>query len=79
MTLLWLQAAVVGAALTLLAALLERNVSRRRRREVLMRGASSSIVSRGSTRTPQRAGAPAPVSTETAAIAVELSAPESRS
>jgi hypothetical protein len=79
MTLLWLQAAVVGAALTLLAALLERNVSRRRRREVLMRGASSSIVSRGSTRVPQRAGAPAPVSTETAAIAVELSAPEARS
>jgi hypothetical protein len=79
-TLLWLQAALAGALLTGLAGLLQRNVSRRRRRETLIRGGSSSIVHRNSTRThPRHTAAPAPVSTETAAVAVELSAPESRS
>lgn len=78
-TLLWLQAALVGGALACLAALLERNVSRRRRREALIRGSSSSIVARSSTRTHARLNAPAPMSTETAAVAIELSSPESRS
>ena len=78
-TLLWLQAAAVGALLTLVAGILERNVSRRRRREVLIRGGSSSIVNRSSTRAlPRPTAAPAPVSTETAAVAVELAAPDSR-
>ena len=78
-TLLWLQAALVGGVLACLAALLERNVARRRRREALIRGSSSSIVARSSTRTHARLNAPAPVSTETAAVAIELSAPDSRS
>jgi hypothetical protein len=78
-TLLWLQAALVGGALACLAALLERNVARRRRREALIRGSSSSIVARSSTRTHARLNAPAPMSTETAAVAIELSAPDSRS
>jgi hypothetical protein len=78
-TLLWLQAAVAGAVLTLVAGLLERNVSRRRRREVLIRGGSSSIVNRNSTRPPPRSpAAPAPISTETAAVAVELSTSDPR-
>ena len=79
-TLLWLQAAAAGALLTAVAGLLERNVSRRRRRETFVRGGSSSIVNRNSTRTqPRHSVASAPVSTETAAVAVELSAaPESR-
>jgi hypothetical protein len=78
-TLLWLQAAVAGALLTGVAGLLERNVSRRRRREVLIRGASSSIVNRNSTRThPRHSVASAPASTATAAVAVELSASEPR-
>lgn len=78
-TLLWLQAALLGGALTLLAALLERNVSRRRRRETLMRGGSSSIIARNSSRAqPRLSASSAPVSTETAAVAIELSAPESR-
>jgi len=78
-TLLWLQAAAAGALLTAVAGVLERRVARRRRREAFVRGGSSSIVSRNSTRThPRHSAASAPVSTETAAVALELSAPESR-
>lgn len=76
-TLLWLQAAAAGALLTAVAGVLERRVARRRRRETYVRGSSSSIVSRSSTRTHPRHSA-APASTATAAVAVELSSPESR-
>lgn len=73
---LGLQAAALGLALTFLAGLLKRSAPPDRSRRV-MRGASSSISGRGSTRSHPRIPLPAaPSSTETAAVAVEMSAPE---
>jgi hypothetical protein len=65
------QAAVLGIALVGLAAMLERNWGRRSA-PVALRGSSSSIVSRSSTHSYPRAGTPAGVSTQTAALAVDL-------
>jgi len=73
---LGLQAAALGLALTVLAGLLKRGAPPDRSRWAT-RAASSSITGRGSTRSHPRIAAPVtPVSTETAAVAVELSAPE---
>jgi hypothetical protein len=72
---LGLQAAALGLALTVLAGLLKRGAPPSRSRWA-SRGASSSIA-RGSTRSHPRIVAPvAPVSTETAAVAVEMPVPE---
>jgi hypothetical protein len=76
LTVIGLQASVLGIALTLFAGMLKRGNSSHGSRAAL-RGASSSIVGRGSTKShPRVAVAVTPTSTETAAVAVELSAPQ---
>jgi hypothetical protein len=71
LSLLAAQAAVLGAALVGLAVVLERNWGRRSV-PVALRGSSSSIVSRSSTHSFPRGGTPAGLSTQTAALAVDL-------
>jgi hypothetical protein len=77
--LLLLEAAGLGVALILFAALLHRGVARRRR-GMLLGETSSSILDRGSTHTV-RPGPPvhAQASTRTAPAAVPLSTPDSKS
>ncbi|HWB14032.1 MAG TPA: hypothetical protein VG826_32700 [Pirellulales bacterium] len=71
MSLLAAQAAVWGGALVGLAAVLEQRW-RRRSAPVPLRNSPSSIVSRSSTHSYPRAGAPAGLSTQTAALAIDL-------
>ncbi|MEX2120389.1 MAG: hypothetical protein WD847_12405 [Pirellulales bacterium] len=73
-TLIILEAATFGLVLALLAGMLERRVGRRGRRAVLMHRGASSLARSGSSHTQQLLPAPAPVSTETAAVGMELSA-----
>lgn len=73
LSLLAAQGAVVGAILVALAAALERRLAPRPIPPVL-RGSSSSIVGRGSTHSHVRAGSPANLSTQTAALAVQMGA-----
>jgi hypothetical protein len=76
MALLGLQAAALGLMLTVLAVWLKRQTSLSHPRPAV-RSASSSIVGRGSSRSHPRVTAlGAPMSTQTAAVAVEMSAPE---
>ncbi|HEV3003997.1 MAG TPA: hypothetical protein VGX78_06020 [Pirellulales bacterium] len=66
------QAAALGLMLVLVAGLLKRGTTDHRSR-LSLRGASSSIVGRGSTHSHPRLPVPAPgVSTSTAAVAVEV-------
>ncbi|MEX0712445.1 MAG: hypothetical protein WD278_08855 [Pirellulales bacterium] len=73
-TLIVLEAATFGLVLALLAGILERRIGRRGRRAVLMHRGTSSLARSGSSHTQQLVAAPAPVSTETAAVGMELSA-----
>jgi hypothetical protein len=73
LSLLATQAAVIGAALVVLAIVLERRLGRRPS-QVASRRSSSSIVSRHSTHSHPRVVVPTGASTQTAALAVELGA-----
>lgn len=73
---IWLQSAVLGGLLTLLAVLLDWLMARPRRHSVVYRGGSSSIIRPASTHSQPRPPAIAPpVSTETAAVVVESNPP----
>jgi hypothetical protein len=71
LSLLSAQAAAWGGALVALAAALEQR-RRRRSAPVPLRNSPSSIVSRSSTHSYPRAGTPAGLSTQTAALAIDL-------